>query len=210
MLPVWVNTAIVSENTRKIILSGAKDIFLEKGYQGATMRDIAERANINKGLLHYYFKSKKILFVEAFKFIAMEIFPKLEKVIKSNMSFYKKIELIVDAYIELLCKNPKLPPFIINEINFNRDIFLESMISAGFVPNVPLIKTFILEGIKENKLKKIDPLQFVLNGLSMMIFPFLLRPIMTHVENISDNEYLELMKLRKRLIVDTLINSLKN
>lgn len=200
----------MSENTRKIILSGAKDIFLEKGYKGATMREIAEQANINKGLLHYYFRSKKILFVEAFKFIAVEIFPKLEKIIKSNISFYKKVELIVDTYIELLCKNPKLPPFIINEINFNRDIFLDCMVSAGLVPNTPLIKSFISEGIKENKLKKIDPLQFVFNGLSMIIFPFLLRPVMTHIENISDNEYLEMMKTRKRLIVDTLINSLKN
>jgi len=199
----------VSENTKEIILSGAKEIFLEKGFQGARMRDIAERANINKGLLHYYFKSKKILFVAAFKSIAMELFPKLENVIKSRRSFYEKIELIIDIYIELLTGNPKLPSFIFNEINYNKDIFFESILSTGFVPNFTMIKDFINNGIEENKLIKIDPLQFVLNGLSMIIFPFLIQPIVVYFENISGDEYLKLMKMRKKLIVDTLINSLK-
>jgi len=200
----------MSENTKKIILAGAKEIFLEKGFQGATMRDIAERANINKGLLHYYFKSKKILFVEAFRSIMVEFFPKMEKVINSRRSFFNKIELIVDIYIELLNKNPKLSPFIVNEINYNRDIFFELIGSIGFIPDNLIIKRFILRGIEENDLKNIDPLQFVLNGLSLIIFPFLIKPVVVNIENISNDEYLDLMIKRKRLIVDTLINSLKN
>jgi AcrR family transcriptional regulator len=200
----------MSENTKRIILAGAKEIFLEKGFQGATMRDIAERANINKGLLHYYFKSKKILFVEAFRSIMVEFFPKMEKVINSRRSFFNKIELIVDIYIELLNKNPKLSPFIVNEINYNRDIFFELIGSIGFIPDNLIINRFILRGIEENDLKNIDPLQFVLNGLSLIIFPFLIKPVVVNIENISNDEYLDLMIKRKRLIVDTLINSLKN
>ena len=40
------------------ILEAAKQEFIEKGFDGARMQKIAERAGINKALLHYYFRSK--------------------------------------------------------------------------------------------------------------------------------------------------------
>lgn len=41
------------------IISAAKDVFSEKGYDGSSMAEIAKRANVNKALLYYYFKNKK-------------------------------------------------------------------------------------------------------------------------------------------------------
>jgi TetR/AcrR family transcriptional regulator len=47
-----------SEETRERILDGALAAFAEKGFDGATMRDIARRARVPLGLLQYYFGSK--------------------------------------------------------------------------------------------------------------------------------------------------------
>jgi len=48
---------------RKQILSVALGLFFEKGYKNTTMADIAEAANISKGLIYHYFKNKaEILF----------------------------------------------------------------------------------------------------------------------------------------------------
>lgn len=46
---------VQSEN----ILRNAYNLFKEKGYNKTTTREIAEASNINKGLLHYYFKKKE-------------------------------------------------------------------------------------------------------------------------------------------------------
>ena len=44
------------------ILSASESVFAHSGYKGATMREIAERAGVAQGLIHYHFKTKEDLF----------------------------------------------------------------------------------------------------------------------------------------------------
>jgi len=52
---------IRAENMRRII-AAAEGIFAEKGYGGATTQAIADRANLPKANLHYYFPTKEELY----------------------------------------------------------------------------------------------------------------------------------------------------
>ena len=49
---------------RKQILDGARAVFLEKGFDAASMNDIARVAGVSKGTLYVYFENKERLFVE--------------------------------------------------------------------------------------------------------------------------------------------------
>lgn len=50
-------------DTARIILEKAQDLFVEKGYERASMREIAERVGISKAALYHHFKNKEeILF----------------------------------------------------------------------------------------------------------------------------------------------------
>ncbi len=49
---------------RKQILEGARAVFLEKGFDAASMNDIARVAGVSKGTLYVYFENKERLFVE--------------------------------------------------------------------------------------------------------------------------------------------------
>jgi len=51
---------IKTENTETEILIAAKEIFQLKGMAGARMQEIADKAKINKALLHYYYRSKQL------------------------------------------------------------------------------------------------------------------------------------------------------
>jgi len=44
--------------TRRRIVAAAEELFRAKGLDGVNMRELAEMAGVNKGLLHYYFKTK--------------------------------------------------------------------------------------------------------------------------------------------------------
>ena len=48
-------------STKDRILDAAKQVFAEKGYDGARVDEIAKKAGINKATLYYYFKSKESL-----------------------------------------------------------------------------------------------------------------------------------------------------
>ncbi|MGK5629433.1 TetR family transcriptional regulator [Streptomyces sp. URMC 123] len=51
-------------STRERLLAAASDLFAERGYERATVRDIAARAGVNQALLFRHFGSKRALFGE--------------------------------------------------------------------------------------------------------------------------------------------------
>jgi AcrR family transcriptional regulator len=52
-------------DTRGRILAAAREAFGERGYDGATVRDVAARAGVDPALVHHYFGPKQRLFVAA-------------------------------------------------------------------------------------------------------------------------------------------------
>ena len=54
------------ESSREAILDAAESVFADFGYEGATMKHIAQEAGMAQGLLHYYFQTKERLYEELF------------------------------------------------------------------------------------------------------------------------------------------------
>nr|WP_211216435.1 TetR family transcriptional regulator [Actinoplanes globisporus] len=52
-------------DTRAALLDAAREVFAERGYQGATMRAIAARADVDAAMVNHWFGSKEGLFAEA-------------------------------------------------------------------------------------------------------------------------------------------------
>jgi AcrR family transcriptional regulator len=57
-----VNKASVQESRYNNIMDASEVVFANSGYKGATLREIAERAGVAQGLIHYHFKTKEDLF----------------------------------------------------------------------------------------------------------------------------------------------------
>ncbi len=51
------------EARRSQILDAARELFFEKGFEGATVEDIAERSELSKGTIYLYFPSKEEVYV---------------------------------------------------------------------------------------------------------------------------------------------------
>ena len=63
---------------RQQILEAALDLFAEQGLEGATSKDIAERAEVTHGLIYFYFKSKEELFKSAFEYALQQSLAQLD------------------------------------------------------------------------------------------------------------------------------------
>src|SRR5436190_24232698 len=103
-------------NTEELIKNTAREVFMQKGLDGARMQDIADKAGINKALLHYYFRSKDKLFEMIFMEEARKFMPRVATIMLSELTLFEKIEKFVGQYIDTLSQNPLLPIFILNEI----------------------------------------------------------------------------------------------
>lgn len=105
------------ENTEEKILEAAKEVFIEKGNDGARMQEIADKAGINKSLLHYYYRTKEKLFESVFKFAFSQFAPKFLNTFNTGEDFFTQLRKFIDIYIDLISKNSFIPMFILNEVN---------------------------------------------------------------------------------------------
>ena len=198
----------IDQNTELKILYAAQEEFLLKGMSGARMQGIADRAGINKALLHYYYRSKEKLFMAVFKLVISLFIPRLEKIINSEDVFFDKIRQFAKNYGHLLMKNPFLPLFILHEINRNPDSLVKEFFSRGINPEA--FFAMVQREIDAGKIKAIDPRQLILNMLSLMIFPIAGRPLLQRViyKN-NKKEYDEMLKKRLEDVPEFIINSIK-
>ena len=105
-----MSTYSVGEATKERIIAVCKELFYEKGLRGTSYNDICDKADINRGLLPYHFKSKnniaKIVFSEF-----IEDFEAISKktIVTDNFNVYFAIALFL--LFDLISKNHNLRRF---------------------------------------------------------------------------------------------------
>jgi TetR/AcrR family transcriptional regulator len=196
------------QNTEEKILAAAKKVFLKEGMAGARMQDIADEAGINKAMLHYYFRSKERLFEKIFAELAQHFFPRLIRIFESDESLFRKIELFVTEYIDQMRRTPYLPIFVLNEVNRQPETFIKKMMGN----RKPPVKKFIddvQEEIKKGIIKPVNPLQLLLNIISLCVFPFVAKPMFQLVTNIDKAMFEKILEQRKSEVSKFIIDAIK-
>lgn len=193
--------------TEVLILDAAKKVFLDNGFDGATMQQIATEAGINKALLHYYFRSKDRLFEAVFIDAFGRMVPNLLKIFTSDADFPDKIRGLVHTYISALQQFPQIPQFILHELHRNPGRIVELMKSTGINPDV--VMNIIRQESKKGNIIDMDPRQIIVNMLSMCIFPFAARPLIQGFIFKNDSiAYDEFIEARKTEVADFIIKSI--
>ena len=196
------------KSTEQKILEAAKQVFMGKGIDGARMQDIADKAGINKALLHYYFRSKEKLFEMIFVEEARKFMPKVTSIMMSELTLFEKVEKFVGEYIDTLLQNPLLPIFILNEINRNPKDAIKK-IFGNQRPPIDKVDELITKLVKKGEIKPIKGIELMVNMVSMCIFPFLARPMVQWVTKATDEEFVKLMEMRKKTVVKFVLDSIK-
>lgn len=197
------------ENTEEQILDAAKNVFQAKGMDGARMQEIADKAGINKAMLHYYYRSKQLLFEAVFKNAFSLLAPQLNAILNDDSSIEEKIKNFTSNYISFIIKHPYLPNFIIQELNRKQDFILKLKDNKGF-PNLDKFKKQVDEEIKKGIIKPISGEQLFINILALNIFPFVAKPLIMAFTNVDDKAYKQLMAQRKIEVANFIINSIKH
>ena len=197
------------ENTEEQILEAAKNVFQTKGMDGARMQEIADKAGINKAMLHYYYRSKQLLFEAVFKNVFSLLAPQLNAILNDDSSIEEKVKNFTFNYISFISKHPYLPNFIIQELNRNPEFILQMKDSKGF-PNLAKFKKQVDREVEKGSMKPISAEQLFINILALNIFPFVAKPLIMAFSNVDSKAYKQLMEDRKTEVADFIINSIKN
>jgi len=199
----------VEKQTEDRIFESATEVFIEKGMDGARMQDIANHAGINKALLHYYYRSKEHLFEAVFEKMATVMFSRFSPVFDEKASIEDKIRFFFREHISFLQKNPRLPAFILNEINRNpaRIRKLLQKFNVNEFWNT-LERQHHNELSRYNITRETIP-QLMTSIAAISIFPFAARGIMEVLFEKSGQDFNDYLEKRKDFAADFVIRALK-
>ena len=197
-------------STEDKILAAAKRIFLQHGYAGARMQDIADAAGINKAMLHYYFRNKDKMFEMIFVQSLQKMIPTINQVLDSDEDLFEKIRKFVLAYTTKLSENPYLPLFITNELSKNPEKLINLMLnSAQDKPHFVKFISDIQLAVNNGSIRKISPVNLFINIMSMCIYPYLAKPMMQVFLQMDELQYTIMLEQRKHEVADFIIDSIK-
>jgi len=194
--------------TESAILKAAKRIFQRKGMTGARMQEIADEAGINKAMLHYYYRSKQLLFEAVFKKAFSLLAPQLNAVMNSDDNICDKIKNFTNNYISFVIKHPYLPNFIIQELNRNPE-FVKNIMAEKHFPTIEKFRNQVNAKVAEGIIRPIKAEQLFINIMALNIFPFIAAPLLKGFANVNNTEYKQLMEERKTEVAEFIINSIK-
>lgn len=198
----------MERETEEKIFEAARKVFQHKGFFGARMQEIADEAGINKSMLHYYYRNKKNLFEEVFRDSFSRIVRKIYEVLDGEISLFDKVDEFVKTYIGLLEKNPYLPSFVFHEMNTNPDQ-LKDFLKELDVKPPPILVQQIDQAVKNKEIIPIKPVDFVVNLLSLCVFPFIGKEMIVTVFRLNEQQYQDFLKQRKKELSTFIINGLK-
>jgi TetR/AcrR family transcriptional regulator len=180
----------LDQDTADKIKEAAKVVFIDKGYDGATMQAIADLAGFNKAQLHYYFRSKDNLFFLIFKEEMGELIRvNKPQLIGDDSSLRDRLYAWIDAESRFLDQYYKLPIFILNEMQRNPTL-VQDFFQDVMVPDI--IKGFMTG---QGELRKTQPPvsieELVTMALSLMVFPIVSKPLLKFFYQMDDVRWQE-------------------
>ena len=137
------------------IMETAEILFAEKGFNGTSVRDIAEKANVNLAMISYYFGSKDKLLEALFGYRGEYFKLKLETIIEDKgLSSLEKMNILIDHYIDKIMQQQCFSRIMVREQVLNHTGITAELIFQMKKRNQELISKLIHEGQKKGEFRK--------------------------------------------------------
>ncbi|WP_245562287.1 TetR/AcrR family transcriptional regulator [Niabella aurantiaca] len=188
------------------IMKAAVEIFADKGFDNASVRDIAKAADVNVAMISYYFGSKEKLLEAIFTRHVLKIREKLEEIVfASNVAPVDKIDLIIDTYIDTIAANRNFHLLMVREQGVMKNPVLYEGVKSMKLKNNALIKSAVKAGVKAGIFRKnADVLFLALTVFGTINQAFNTRRFLCeqhHIDPQDDGEFLKAIipKLKSHL-----------
>ena len=190
------------DQTQELIKETTKKLFFVQGRFDVTTQEIADEAGVNRTLINYYFRSRdnlvQVVSDEAHK-VEKE---KSEIIMNSDLPFKEKIAKSVESSLQTSLQYPYLETYIVSQIN-------NGSCHKRDVEKTDLKKLYrdIEKEMDAENIEKIEPVQFLFNMISLLVFPSAARPLIKDNMMISDEEFDRLISQRKDIILNLLFKN---
>lgn len=138
------------------ILKVAEELFAHRGFEGTSVRDIAQKADVNIAMISYYFGSKEKLLqnlilrrVEQTSALLDELFH------NKQMDPWEKIDYIINYYVDRMLDNRNFHTIMSRQMSLAQDKELTNLLIGVKKRNTALIGEIIREGQRKKVFRNV-------------------------------------------------------
>ncbi|WP_421829669.1 TetR/AcrR family transcriptional regulator [Larkinella sp.] len=196
------------QNTEQMIKEAAKKVFLERGFDGAKLRHIAEESGTTMAMVNYYFRGKEQLFQRIFLETMGVFLGKVISILNEEVPLEIKVWKVADTYTDFLQANPHVPVFVLAELQKDSSEIFEKLNVKSLIESTYFTKQLQIEGEK-GTIRNVKPLQLIVTMLGSLVFPFMAKPIVSYIGGMDDAAYKAFLDERKVIVFETIMAYLK-
>ncbi|MCR6720298.1 MAG: TetR/AcrR family transcriptional regulator [Chitinophagaceae bacterium] len=191
--------------TENLIKETAKKVFFVEGRFNATTQEIADAAGVNRTLVNYYFRSRDLLFEKVLVEGQQEFRASLEETINPAFTFKEKIGHFIDVWMAHSLKYPYLDAYLASQANSGNylDKMHKSKSQEEEKKKAAFLKEIKLE-MEKGTIPEMDPMQYMINLISMISYPLSMRPVLEKAFNLNKKNYAAILDGRKNAILKSL------
>ena len=194
-------------STEEKIREAARQVFLAKGFDGCTSREIAKAAGENVALVNYYFRSKGQLFQLIFEAAMEDFVTSMISVFSSDRSLHEKMRIFIEHEYAFLEKHPELPHFILTEMNreegcsIDHNKFFDKVAATGIFEEC-------LKAQQEGTMRQISIPSIPILIMSNCHYPIMAKNLIKGLHGMTDEEYMINLKHHETLVKEMLVEFL--
>ncbi|HXS35703.1 MAG TPA: TetR family transcriptional regulator [Flavipsychrobacter sp.] len=184
---------------KMLIIDAAEKLFATRGYDGTSVRDIAQEAGINIAMISYYFGSKEKLMEAVFEHRTLNIRSKVETLLQNDeLTALQKVNILIDDYVDRIIQQQEFHKIMTREQMINKDNAIACLIHDLKKRNLENIKRLIQEGQKSGEFKKNIDIVLMMTTMigtaSQLITTQHFYREINNLQNMPDVEFLKLLK----------------
>ncbi|MGI8991409.1 MAG: TetR/AcrR family transcriptional regulator [Bryobacteraceae bacterium] len=158
---------IVTEFRSAEILEAARRVFAEKGFNAATVDDVADAARVAKGTLYLYFKSKRDIYLAALKQGIEAINEETHRRVEEERTIQDKLRTFIDTRVRYFEENGDF--FKIYHSEFSNILLCPTQVPEDFrdlyLQQVKALEKILRNAAKHGKIRNLP-----VNSLALTIY----------------------------------------
>lgn len=150
-------------DSKQALLTSAKKVFAEKGYDGATVKDLADDAGVNVSLVSYHFGGKEGLYRSVLVQFAQTGIDTIQRILKAPTSrgdFEARLRLFAEEFVDIHMREPDLCKIIHRDVEKLTSVG-EEIFRTGFFPLFLTFVQFLKSAEKSKFTRKFKDMELV-------------------------------------------------
>jgi len=208
---IQIMTVQEKADKREQILQVAEQLFAEQGFDGTSVRDIAQHAGVNLAMISYYFGSKEKLLASLIEYRSQYTIGLLEELSKDEkLSPWDKMDKLVDFYVDKILTNHRFHNIMTHTYNTTRSDDIRTLITGLKLRNFEQIKKIIGDGQRKKIFRKVDielTMGSVMGSISQLTLSRGLYCSLLRIDATDDESYIKKVSQRLKTHLKQLLHA---